>query len=357
MKKVKTSKHPVVATELRFAGSSERAVGYNGELNASSKKDLIQQQMRLINAAAAGEVITEADAVQRKTLAAVHKELVQAAFNDPQAHMVLGEKMAEQLYMTANRKGFCRKYLTRHDLNQGQIPRFPVRAKNVTATWMTSPTNLESQIVRDKWLTPPEIQIAVRVFIPQNEINQSNGDVLEEKYIEALEGIMVTEDRIWYNMANQLVGVDNDLQVISGTLTPLTLMEVRNNVGRWGMKVAGVLIASDLYNDIVGDDSFIQAIDPVARHELIMTGELATLYGMPITSDAYRHPEHRVLSQGEFFVVSDALTHGAYSDRGGIDAQPIDGVVEKKPGRGWFMFESFSLAIANSRSVAKGIRS
>jgi hypothetical protein len=80
-------------------------------------------------------------------------------------------------------------------------------------------------------------------------------------------------------------------------------------------------MASDLYNDIIGDTDFIQAIEPVARHELIMTGELAVLYGMAITSDAYRHPEHRVLSQGEFFAISDATTHGQYTDRGGIDTE------------------------------------
>ena len=47
-------KQPVVATELRFDGSSERAVGANGELNASSKKDLIAQQLKLICVAATG---------------------------------------------------------------------------------------------------------------------------------------------------------------------------------------------------------------------------------------------------------------------------------------------------------------
>jgi hypothetical protein len=73
-------------------------------------------------------------------------------------------------------------------------------------------------------------------------------------------------------------------------------------------------------------------------------------------SEAYRHPEHKVLNQGEFVVVSDPLTHGAYSDRGGIDSQPIDTTTEHVLGRGWVLAESFSLAIANSRSAAVGIR-
>ena len=115
-------------------------------------------------------------------------------------------------------------------------------------------------------------------------------------------------------------------------------------------------MASDLFVDIVGDASFIQAIEPVARHELVMTGELATLYGMSLISEAYRHPEHKTLDQGEFVIVSDQAFHGAYSDRGGVDSQPIDGTTERMIGRGWLFSESISLAVANTRSVSFGVR-
>ena len=115
-------------------------------------------------------------------------------------------------------------------------------------------------------------------------------------------------------------------------------------------------MASDLFVDIVGDASFIQAIEPVARHELVMTGELATLYGMSLISEAYRHPEHKTLDQGEFVIVTDQAFHGAYSDRGGVDSQPIDGTTERMIGRGWLFSESISLAVANTRSCSFGQR-
>jgi len=349
-------KQPIVATELRFDDSSELAVGRNGEVNASSKKDLLQRQLKLM-ASASGGVVTETEAIRRSEMAKKRRLAVEAAFNDREAHRELGEVLAQNLYMAMNRKGFARKYLARQDLQQGNIPRVWVRQKNVLAVWATSPTRLYSQIMRDKLFTPPEFQIETRPFIQQNDINQSSGDVLEEKYMEALEAVMVGEDRAWYNLSNATVGQDNPLTLISGQLTPTLLMEVRTNVARWSLQVTGVLMANDLYTDIVGQTDFIQAIEPVARHELIMTGELAVLYGMTITSDAYRMPEHKVLSQGEFFCIADPVTHGQYTDRGGIDTQPIDGVTEGIAGKGWWMFESFSIVIANSRSVAKGIRS
>lgn len=354
------AKQPVVASEYRFgnAKTGERAVASNGELNAISKKDLLMRSRDLQMATASSAVISNDDytAANRQREIARNRDLMVRAASNPEALRVLGEKMADEIYMTTNRKGFSRRFLNRVELKQGEIPRFPVRSKNVTAMWLAGPDRLETQIATDKWLTPPEGQLGVRVFVPQNEINQSNSDVLEEKYVEGLEGIMVSEDRLWYNMVQNTVGIDNDQTIIAGTLSPSSLMGVRQQVARWGLKSAYCLMASDLFVDIVGDSSFIQAIEPVARHELIMTGELAILYGMTLISEAYRHPEHKVLGEGEFVIVSDPLTHGAYSDRGGVDSQPLDPVSENIIGRGWLLSESFTLAVANTRSTAIGRR-
>ncbi|QBQ74462.1 hypothetical protein BcepSauron_082 [Burkholderia phage BcepSauron] len=351
-----TKKPMVAASEFRFEGSNERAVGHNGELNAGSKRELMNRQMEFLAASSRGETASDAVFASAEQGAKISKELVQAAFNDSEAHRVLGERMADSLYITCNRQGFARKYLTRIDVEQGAIVRFPLRTKNVTAVYSTSPTKIQAQITRDKWFTPPELQLVTRPFIPQNELNQSAGDVLQEKYVEATEAIMVGEDRLWYSQVKALIGVDNPLSIISGQLTPYTFAQVMTNVTRWGLKAPHVLMASDLYQDIIGNSDFFTAIDPVARHELLLTGELGTLYGCAITSDAYRHREHKVLDQGEFFVISDALNHGAYSDRGGLQSQPIDISIEKVPGRGWVMFESLAISVANSRSVAAGLR-
>lgn len=347
------AKHPVIAADYRIAGRSERAVGLNGEVNGSSRRDTLMNSKALMEASAAGDVAPE----DRLLRASTNKNLVAAAFRDKNAHQVLGERMADEIYMTANRKGFARRFLNRMELKQGDIPRFPVRKKNVTAFLTTGPTKVETEVVTDKWLLPAEVEIRARPFVPQVEINQSPSDVLEEKYVEALEAIMVGEDRYWYNLSKMTIGVDNNLSLITGTLNPLSLMSVRQQVAQWGLKAAYCLMASDLFVDIVGDADFIQAIEPVARHELVMTGQLGTLYGMTLISEAYRHPEHKVLSVGEFAIVSDPLTHGAYSDRGGVDSVPIDGVTEKIAGRGWLLSEAVAFAVGNSRSVAWARRS
>lgn len=356
-KLVQAARRPAVATDYRPRGAgTERIVASNGEINASSKADALRQGMLLVQAASAGAVMTEGDARFREKAAAINKELLVAAFRDPQAHRVLGERMANDIYMTGNRKGFLRRFLNKMELKQGDLPRFAVRMKNVTASVMTGRDQLHTQLVQSKYLMPPEFTIGVRPFVHQIDINQNPGDILEEVYVEALEGVMVAEDRHLIAMSDALVGVDNPRQVVSGTLSPQALMNIRLGVTQWGLKAPYMLMAADLWSDVVGDPSFSSVIDPVSKHELLLTGTMATMFGCELITEQFRHPEHRVLRAGEIRCFADALTLGAYSDRGGLDSATLDITTEKVPGRGWVLSESVSMAIGNSRGISSAIR-
>jgi len=356
---IRASRAPAVAVdEYRFNGakSGERAVGHNGEINASDRGELLRKQFQFMQASAQGNVVANSMAADREQFVKRNADLITAAFNNGEAHRVLGQKMADSLFITANRQGFTRKLLLKTTVAQGSIPRFAMRSKDVMAAWSTSATKVETQITRDRWLTPPELQIVARPFVTQTELNQSASDVLEEKYVEATEAIMVSEDRLAIMQANELVGVDNNLLIAGTTVTPEYFAQLQNNVIRWGLKASTMLIASDIMIDVIGDRDFIAAIDPVARHELLLTGELGTIYGSRIITDAYRHQAHKVLNRGELYCFADPINLGAYSDRDGITSTPITISTELLPGRGWVLNEAFALTIANSRAVAKGIR-
>lgn len=354
---LRASRTPTPASEYRVGGgrTGERMVASNGEINAFDKADLKHKNWQLIAAKHAGEVDLDEN-VNRTQLVARNRMLLQAAFNDPTEHRLLGNKMADAIYATCNRQGFLRKVLAYQELQQGQVPRFPVRGKNVTAMYSTSSTQVQAQIVRDKWFYPPEIDIIARPFVPEKEINQSADDVLTEKFVEGQEAIMVAEDRLLYNASNAVVNLENEQTVMSSAMTPYTFMTVVDKVTRWGLAGHIALMASDLMRDIIGNEEWMKAIEPVSRHELLMTGTLGVLYGINLVTDAYRHLEHKVLSRGEFFIYADPVNTGAYTDRGGLRSQPIDISTEKIAGRGWVIQEPFSMALANPRAVAKGIR-
>lgn len=346
---------PVVATDLRY-GRETRLIGAGGEVNANDKMDLARQIAKLMEMAAAQEVVTEDEYTRRAEVAKTHTDLILAAFQSPEAHKEVGAAIADDLYVSANREGFMRRMLGRLDLSQGNIPRVKMRMKNTVATAAGGPVQVRSQIARDNTYYPPEFYIQSRIFVEEREIQQSISDVLQEKFVEAQEGIMVVEDRTWYAMATATVGIDNEFTTIVGTMNPTALGALKTKVTQWNIPADKWLIATDIWTDIVGDTQFAGIIDPVSKHELLLTGQLGTILGMTVLTDAFRHPQHKVLNRGEMFIVGDEINHGIYTDRGGVTSVPTDVSHEMVPGRGWALAELMSMVIANSRSVAKARR-
>jgi len=345
----------VASTMTTPVGDSRQAfIGHNGEVNAGSKAELLQVISALIDRN--DPTMTEAEAVSREELAKVHENMVTAAFSSNEQLAAVGGELADELYITANRDGFMRRFLGRQDLSRGNIPSTRMQMKNVVAVVASSASQIETQIVRDNDYYPPEFYITARPYIEQRDIERTASDILEQKYIESLEGIMVQEDRTWKTMANATVGIANGLSNFVGQMTPTNLGTFRNTVTRWGIPARYWLIANDIWTDLLADSGFQAVIDPVSKHELLLSGQLADILGMTIISDAFRHPEHKVLDKGEQYIVGDNINHGQYTDRGGIQSQPIDGTHERVPGRGWMMSETLSMIIANPRSVARGLR-
>ncbi len=345
-------RQPIVATELRLQGSNERLVGRDGHINASSRKDAMQQVAKLMELAMQQEVITEETAELRAKQTKARREAVMAAFASKEAHAELGEVLAEEIFQAANREGFMRRFLARQEIGQGQIPQVRMRMKNVVGVVASSPSKTQTQIIRDNLFYPPEFYVTSRPFVEKREIDQSTGDVIQEKYIEGLEGIMVGEDRTFYTMTRNTVGIDNNETTVVGSLDPGTLAAIRNQVTRWDIPARTLLIANDLWNDFVGNSAFQTALDQVTKHELLLTGELGTILGMTIFSDAFRHPQHKVLNQGDIIVYADQVNLGQYTDRGGVESLPVDSAIEGIPGRGWMLQESLSMVLANARGVA-----
>ena len=348
---------PELSSDVRLGGSNERWVDNKGEINASSKVDALNRIDEFLKYVQSGKhVVTEEKATEAAELAKTHRKMVEMAFTDSEAHEQLGKTLASELYVSASKEGFARNLLKREEVQQGTFPVITLAMKNVLASVAVSPTRVETRIIRDNRYFPQEFYISTRLFVEYKDIYQYPNNILERKYLEGLEGTMVAEDKTWKLMANKTIGVSNHLTNIVGSTTPTTLANLRIQVSRWGIPVTTWLIADNIWSDIIGNTGFQSLLEPVSKHELVMTGKLATMLGMDIITDAYRHPQHKVLNEGEMYVIGDTEMHGAYTDRGGVESLPLDGAHENIPGRGWMLTETLSMIIANSRSVAMALR-
>lgn len=337
---------------LKFRGQSQPAIASSGIVNASSKKDLMVQIGNLITAATQGDIVPTAT---KSEIAAQRRDCLVQASTNRKKWDVIGEAMSEDIQETVEREGFVRAFMNCSDLAQGDIARVRYKRKNVTAVTAAAKNSVTPSIVRNEYVYIPEFYVDTRILMEERDIHQTSSDVLDEKYNDGLEAIMVAEDKLWKAMADTACTIENDLTYFT-TFTPLHLTQIRSQVTSHKLPAAHCLLAYDLWDDIIGTSGFSDWFSPIEQHELILEGKLGTMLSMNMMTDAFRVPELKVLNAGDIYVISTPETHGAFMQRGDLSSNPIDGYGQGTPERGWYIFEMVAMQIINARSVAAGRR-
>jgi hypothetical protein len=342
--------------QLRFGRSKELALSSStGEFNASDKKDLCRQIGELMMAASSGQIVEQHESMSASE---ERRELLAEAMADETGvkWASLGASIARQINEEMPRQGFLRRITVPNTLRQGEVARVPMPAHDSMAVIATSSQDVGYQLIRQRMFNPPEFEILADVRVENLDLEQVSGDLLEHAYNDGLQSIMVKEDRLWKQAADATVGTINPLEYISGELTTKNLGRLRQAVGRWNLPATTALIANDYWADIIGSNDFATMLDPITKYDLALTGQLGTLVGMTLITDAFKQPNQKVLDAGEIYIVSSPENHGAHTTRGGIRSTPTTGANQGNTTRGWLLSSPFSFVLANSRSVAKGRR-
>jgi len=348
--------------EAKIPGTQDNFVGRDGHISAWNRKDAMRVISSLLNESRAGRVDvsdrTAVTAEAHREKVRKSREVLLAAYNDRTGAnwSKLGANISGQITESADREGFMRRLLIRNDLQQGNYPRIRIKKKKVTAVVMTTESQIQPQFVRDDYLFPPEFTISANIRVEQREINQGSGDILEDKYNEGLESVMVAEDRRWKQLADATVGLEHQLKYLAGGLNPTAFAEMRTELNRYAITPMHVVMSADYWNDIIGNSQFSGWFDPLTKYEIVTTGELGQMLGLTFITDGFRQENLRVLEQGDLYLVGDPQMHGGYTDRGPVQSNPVDQYADGSPARGWFMFEELSMVIANPRSVIKAKR-
>src|SRR6266481_5982133 len=338
--KATVARRPAVpALHARFNGSNERIVGRDNHINAGYNKN---------NQVTAADVQTR----NQKLSAAFYTQ------NNSRPWANMGAAVSADLSEAADREGFMRRLLLKVDVANGTIPRIRVKQKNIIALIASSGLDNRPVYLRDKYITPPEFYIKHNIRVEEREIVQGSGDILEDKFFETQEGIMVQEDRKFISLLNDTIGIANSNQLLAGGLSPATLSQMRTQILQWNLPASTLLIASDVLNDIVGQgaNTFGGYFDPVSQFEIVQTGMIGTLMGMQVITDSYRAPTLKVLNAGDIWVLSNPEMLGAFTDRGPVQSQEVNSYMEGSPARGWNFFELLSMTITNQRSAVHGSR-
>lgn len=334
---------------------TEALVGQNGEFNATTRQELL-------TAIAALQKQVSNNSVQVKTVAdkevrAANERRLNEAWADRSGDSwrALGEVIGDEVWETLGREGFARKTLLNKPLGKGETGRLRVRRKDVVSYMVTSDPNVVASQVRQSYVYPPEFYLLAHITIEDKEIEQASGDLLDDKYQDGLEQILVREDNVWLNLARSAAPTANDLFFFN-TFTPTVFSEMRTQVARWGIPVTTAVVAFDMWNDIIADSEFSSWFDPVSKHEIVLEGSLGSILGVQLITDAFRYDTLKVLSPGEVFFLGAPQTLGGITQRKELATQSIDKYNQGKPERGWFMEQIEGMAIVNSRALVRGQR-
>lgn len=338
---------------LTRPGSREQFAGRNGELNADNDAELTRRIVELAALAASGKL---QDAVEEVASAEERREIFYDAWDNPQKWAELGTDIAASIVDTVARQGVMRRVLSRADVNRGSIPRIRVRHRNVEAVVTNSPSSLGLQMPRDSYVYPDEIYVRAEPYIEDKDIEQGSPDLLTEKHADAIESIMVNEDRILKRGLDRAATLMNEVKVWSGAFSPSIAASLQREVTGWSLPVSMLMMSLDLLSDLQEATAWQGVFSPIAQTEILTTGRIGIIYGMDVWTDGLRNPRLRVLNGGEAYVTSAPETLGAYTDRGPVKSTPRGIEHTGVPGRGWSMSELITVTVANPRAVARGRR-
>lgn len=347
------AKRPYINQTGNLAFADSRMSDSNGEINAVSKKDLMQAIQAIGRAVQGGEfkeaTVNTAEVAMRKT------ELVTAALQDKDgpAWKALGEVIGDEVHETMGRQAFGAKTLVHKPLARGEVGRIRIRKKDVLAFFATRNPEVIASQVRQFYVYPPEYYLLGRVLIEDAEIEQASGDLLDDKYQDLLEQILRQQDLVWKRLVDASATAYND-SFLFNTFTPTVFASMQNQVMRWGIPVNMAIISFDLWPDITADTEFSTWFDPVSKHEIVMNGYLGNILGCQIHTDGYRYDTLKVLEPGEVYFCGAPENLGVMTIRKELSTAPINLHLLGRPERGWFAERIEGMTIVNPRAVVKG---
>jgi len=348
------SPRPYMTKSGNVAYASEKLSSNSGDINASSTKDLMQAIIALGKAAESGNYQKQ-NPNQSAESEAQKKELVTAAIhdNDGAAWKALGEVIGDEIHETMGREAFALKTLIKKPLARGEIGRIRIRKKDVLCYFATRDPEVIASQVRQFYVYPPEYYLVGRVLIEDAEIEQSSGDLLDDKYQDGLEQVLRQQDLVWKRLVDASATAYND-SFLFNTFTPTVFASMQNQIMRWGVPVNMAIVSFDLWPDITADTEFSSFFDPVSKHEIVMNGYLGNILGTQIHTDGFRYETLKVLEPGEVYFLGAPQNLGVVTERKALATAPINLHLLGKPERGWFFEQIEGMAIVNPRATCKG---
>lgn len=341
----------------KLVASQHALVDNNGELNASSNKDAMQLIAALLKQSQEGQIVqaskTKLSASERSALSTS----IVAAYQDTNSvdFAIYGEEIANTVRDTNARAGFLRRFLSERELVAQEIAKIRLRKHAVNAYAIGPNSSVVPSRHDGKFFFPEEVTYSASPIIQEADLYKEGMGLLDEKADEALEMIMVAEDRDLKALFDACVAATGASLNFS-TFTPTVFSSLKQYVqNTGGLPVESCWMANDLWNDVnSGNTDFSDYFSPIVKHDLNLTGRIGRLQDVEIHTDAFLESRLRVLNAGELYFTSQPQFLGEVLSRAAIMSTETSGANQHQSWRGWFIREILAIGIGNQNGVSRG---
>lgn len=326
----------------------------NGELNASSLQDALQQIAKYASVLE-NNMSANAGAVGTPGFSEAQRDaLIEKAIDTQDGKLALAQAMANPIRKNLDYHGMARRALVVDPLPQGALPVYD-RDIDVTAVVVSAHgSGPESRVMGDR-ITVPEMEFFSNPTVRFSEAQRRRFNVIDRAVQKARQEIMAQEDANVFSALDTASQVENTLSDISDSgLLKRDLLEIKKSVDRWDLVTTKFFMNISEFNEILlwgaggGQGTGGGELDPVTMREVLQTGLYAHLWGADILVS-------KIVPVGTVYGCADPEFVGVMPIRRDIEVIPSDEPKQLK--MGWVVSEEVGIGIVNPRGVGAGRKS
>ncbi len=247
-----------------------------------------------------------------------------------------------------------RKLFMRQDLTNGQVGVINI-GQNNDAYYITKDGDVAHTYGKQNYFCPPEYSLNCLNLISDKDIY--NNKLLDKKYISNLilgiiKAFIRLENQITKTLLDETYCVYNCFHKIK----PSLIADIRNQLRRWGTSphifIVGKNVLKNLLIEIDKYKTLANWCDFSQRKDLILNGDIGSILGTCILTDAHLHPDYRMLEDDECFMLSTPINFGYILQRQKVKCQIID--QRQNASKGLLLEQIQSQIIINTKSIVKG---
>jgi len=329
----------------------------NGELNAGSLKDALQQ---IVKYAALVEELQPSGSMASGVPSFSDEQrddMIKQALLTNEGKIALGQAMATPIRRNLDYQGVGRKALVVDPLPQGALAVYD-RDIDVAAVVISSNGSApESRVFGDR-VTVPEFELVSNPTVRYAEVKRRRFNVVDRAQQKARQEIQAQEDANVFaalDFAGDITkGGENTAQILDvterdGELSKSGMLKLKKQIDRWDLVTSKYFLNINQFTDILNWESAGAAgasqVDPITQREILQTGLYGTIFGADIIVS-------KIVPAGKSFATAEPELVGVMPVRQDIEVMPADEPKQLK--MGWVVSEIIGIGIVNPRGVATG---